>query len=158
MSNRITVLLLLTVSFFQSCDNGPKTAEWVLEQNLEATSKANNWSELSTIIAKLQFSKSLNDNNVLEESRITTAKFPYNSRVETYVNDSLVSLVLTDSIASLLVLFQDDKSMGYSKLERQGIFPNSAYGLINRVSDLELRDTLWQNKAAYVIWDTKESI
>ncbi|MEM8509583.1 MAG: TlpA disulfide reductase family protein [Bacteroidota bacterium] len=157
MLGRIIVFLLLTVLFFPSCNNGPKTAKWVLEQNLKATSKANNWNELSTAVATLQFSKYIKENKVVEENRVTKAQFPNKSRVETYVKDTLVALVLTDSIASLLVQFQKDIPVGYTKLERQSVFPNPAYELINRVGDLELRDTLWQNKTAYLIWDTKEA-
>lgn len=135
--------------FLISCNPSTTTVSDVIDDNLSATTNQADWTDFKSQKSYLKFKIKIGGNVVNSVNQVMSTQGNAYQKTETFQNDILSEMTLTNKGKSAMVKFENGEFYGVNEIPTETVNLTPLSTLIKNQSDFFLKDTLWSEKPVY---------
>ncbi len=153
---KLTQLLFIFLLFY-SCGTTDHSAQ-VLKQNLKMTGGIDAWQNLEQIKIISKISTEIGGNTVSTVSEVRKIAIPSLQRTETYLQDSMIQMTITNDAGSYFYKIADGKPIASTAMDLEEVYINSSLELLEQSHTLDVQDTLFNDISVTNLLDTSSGV
>lgn len=160
MFRQINKISILVVVLCASCSPNIETASDLVEAHLKATAvNQSNGSGIKSLKTYFNFNMKIGGKLVNSVEQVVSKKGDNYQKTETYINNKLTELTITNNSKSTMVKLENGEFFGINEIPAESVYITPVSKLLKNIHLYQVKDTVWQEKPVFqLISDNKDYI